>query len=170
MHEEGVVRERHLLGVDRPFAVAAQHPAVVGIGIGRPVFGIDEIGPFERATLIVFHTCAAHEAGVEFVPFGMGDHEVVVRGVHPLGERVGHGLRQRIGMRRPRHHHFGTRRALVLLDRDQIGETLQRVARSGLHREDRTPRVADELFEHALLVVLRLVLKAGDDRTPIRSQ
>ena len=92
----------------------------------------------------------------------MGDDEVVIRGVHPLGERVGHGLRQCVGVRGPRHDHLGTLLGLVLFDRDQVGEALQRVARGGLHREDGAARIADELLQHPLLVVFGLVVELGE--------
>ena len=61
----------------------------------------------------------------------------------------------------------------MLLDGDQVGETLQRVARRGLHREDRTARVADELLQHAFLVILGFVLKLCErsyaDHVAVRS-
>ena len=88
VHEAGVVRERHLLRIDRPCAVARQHLAVIGVRIGGPVLGVDEVGAFEGLALGLFDARRAHELRVQFVPFGVGDDEIVVRGVHPLGERV----------------------------------------------------------------------------------
>ena len=103
----------------------------------------------------------------------MGDHEIVVRGVHPLGERVRYGLRQGVGMRGPGHHDLRTCRGLVLLDGDQVGEALQRVARRGLHREDRASRVADKLLQDTLFVVFGLVVEPGErayaDHVAVRS-
>ena len=78
--------ERHLFGVHRPAPVAAEHLPVIGVGIGRPVLGIDEIRPFERFALVVFDAGIADELRGKLVAFGMGDDEVVAGGVHPLGE------------------------------------------------------------------------------------
>ena len=131
------------------------------VAVGGPVLGIDEVGTLEGLALVVLHAGIAHKLLGQLVALGMGNDEVVVRGIHPLGKRVGHSLRQGFGVGSPGQNHLRTLHRLVLLDRDQVGKALQGVARSGLHREDGTTRVADKLLEDALLVVLLLVLELG---------
>ena len=92
----------------------------------------------------------------------MGDDEIIVGGVHPLGERIGHSLRQRAGMRRPGHHYFRTGFSLELLDGYEVGEALERMACGGLHAEHGASGVFYELLDHPLLIVLFFVLKSGE--------
>ena len=162
MHEEGIVGESHFLGVDSPGTVGGEHFAIVGVSVGRPVFGIDEIGAFESLELVVLHAGLAHELGSELVAMRVGDDEVVVRSVHPLGKRVGHGLGQCLGVGSPAEHNLGALHSLVLLDGDEVGEALQGVAGGSLHGEHGAAGVADELVDYPLLVVLSLVLKTGE--------
>ena len=140
VHEVGVMGERHLFGVDRPAPVAAEHLSVIR-GRHRPPSSWHRRNRPLRAPLRWSYSTRAlpTNCGGELVAFGMGDDEVVARGVHPLGERVGHGLRQGVGVRCPGHHDLRALRGLVLLDGDQVGEALQRVPRGGLHREDGRP-------------------------------
>ena len=97
VHEIAVVGPRHVLGVDGPTAVVADNLSIVlrtGHARATPVLGIDEMGAFQGLALVVFHASVAHEFRVEFITLGMGDDQVHVGGVHPLGKRVGHRLRQ----------------------------------------------------------------------------
>ena len=43
MHEVGIVREGHLLGINRPRAIHVDYLPVVRVSVGRPVLGIDEV-------------------------------------------------------------------------------------------------------------------------------
>ncbi len=92
----------------------------------------------------------------------MGNYKLIVCGVHPFRERVGDGLWQGLGVWGPCHHHLGAFLGLVFLDGDKVGETLQRMARGGLHGEDRAPGVFDELADYALLIILGLVFETGE--------
>ena len=60
----------------------------------------------------------------QFISFGMSDDKFVIGGVHPFGKGVGDSLRQRTGMRRPRHNHFRTCRFLIFFNSNQVGKTL----------------------------------------------
>ena len=186
MHEEGVVGDSHLAVADGPggiVVVVAQHLAVVvrtSDTRTAPVLGIDEVGSFESLHLVVFHAGIAHELGVEFIPFGMSDHEIDVGCIHPFSEGVGHCLWESTGVWRPREHHLGTLvgraldgfaakkwigldegAVLVLLDCDEVGKCLQRVHSGTLHEEDRASAVLDELLENLLLIVVLARLETG---------
>lgn len=63
-HEVGIVGQRHLFRVDGPTAVRVENLAVVGIGIGCPVLGVDEVRAFERFLLVIFYASVADEARV----------------------------------------------------------------------------------------------------------
>ena len=182
-----MVGHGHLAVGDGPVGivvVVAQHLSVV-FGTGHagatPVFAIDEVGSLEGAHLVVLHTGIAHKLGVEFVAFGMSDHEINVGGVHPLGKGVGYGLRECFGVWSPREHHLGTTvgcalnrlsakegvrldvgLVLILLDGDEVGKSLKGMHGGTLHEEHRTAAVLDELLEYLLFVVVLAALEAGE--------
>ena len=187
MHEEALIGDGHLAVADGPggiVVVVTEHLAVV-FGTGHtwatPVLGIDEVGTFEGSHLVVFNTGIADEQRVEFVALGMCHHEVHISSIHPFSERVRHGLWERSGMRSPRKHHLGTLvgrtldgiaakerigfdegLVLVLLDSDEVGESLQRVHGGTLHEEDGTTAVLDELLEDLLLIIILARLETGE--------
>ena len=86
VHEEGIVGQGHLFSVNHPSTVCGEHFAIVGVGIGTPILGIDEVGAFKGFTLVIFDLCLSYEFRGELIAMGMGYHEVIVRGVHPFGE------------------------------------------------------------------------------------
>ena len=163
-----------MLGVDRPRHVLRGDLAIVG-GIGhagvRPVLGVDEVGALEGFPLIILHVGSGHKLGVELVALGMGDDEVDVGRQHPLGEGVGHGLRQGLGVGGPGEDDLGARNCGsaaahrtggILLDGDEVGEGLERMDRGGLHGEDRPSAVAYELLDDGLGIVVVAVGEAGE--------
>ena len=162
MHEVGIVGQRHLFRVDGPTAVRVENLAVVGIGIGCPVLGVDEVRAFERYLMVIFYASVADEARVQFVAFRVGDDKLVVRRIHPFGETVRHGLRQGFRMWCPSHDDFRTGSLLILLDRDQVGKTLQRMAGSRFHAEYRTAGVLDELVQYLFVVIIFLAFETGE--------
>ena len=111
--------------------------------------------------MVVLHTGVTHELRIEFIAFGMRHNEIHVCGVHPLGETVGYGLRQRLGMRSPREHHLGARRPFVLFDGNQIGKALQRMYRGALHKEHRLAGVTDKLVQYLFLIIVLTAFEGG---------
>ncbi len=154
-----MIRQRHFLRIHRPRTIGRQNFAVVQIPVGSPVFGIDEIGPSIGLFAIVFHRGITDKLLVEFIPFGMGNNELIIGSVHPLGKRVRNRLRQCAGMRRPREYHFRPGSLLEFLDRDKVGETLQRMPCRRLHADDRFPRITDELFQNDFVIIIDLVVE-----------
>ena len=165
MHEACIIRNGHLTCADRPAHIHAEDLAVILWACNAraaPVLRIDEVGSLEGLHLVILHTRITHKLRVELITLRVGDDEIDIRGIHPLGKRVGHGLRQSLRMRRPRHNHLRTLALLVLLDGDQVGETLQRMHRSALHEEDGTSRILYELVEYLLIVIILAALEAGE--------
>ena len=153
-----------MLGVDGPAHVARDDLAIVGrIGDARaaPVLGIDEVGTLESFLLVVFHTGVAHEQRVEFVAFRVGDDEVYIGSTHPLGKRVGDGLRQRTAMGSPREHHFRTGNGLVFLNRDKVGKGLKRVHGGRFHRHNGLSAVLHKLLHDGFGIVVVAVGESG---------
>ena len=165
MHEAAVVGDGHVGGVDCPRHVARDDFAVVGRAGdagAAPVFGVDEVGALKGFHLVVLDARSAGEGWVKLVALGMGYDEVYVGGVHPLRERVGHGLRQGAAVGRPREHHLRARLCLVLLYGDEVGEGLQGVHGGRFHGEDGASAVTYELVEHGFGVVVFAVGQAGE--------
>ena len=92
----------------------------------------------------------------------MGDDEIHIGGIHPLGERVRHSLRQRTRMRSPGQDHLRTRHAFIFIDRYEVGEGLAWMDRGRFEADDRFAGIFDELPENGLVVVEGLVLQAGE--------
>ena len=165
MHEAGVVGPRHVLSIYRPRHILREDLTVVGslrdTG-AAPVLSIDEVGTFESLALVVLHACIADEFRVEFVTLGMGDDQVHVGGIHPLSKRIGHSLRQCLGVRRPGENDLG---ALALMpmffDRDEVGKSLQGMYGSRLHSKDRATTVLDKLLHDGLGIVVVAVTETS---------
>ena len=67
VHEVGIVGNGHLALAYCPGAVFAQYLSVVVAFIGRPVLGIDKIGPFKKLSSgHILRGRLSYELGVEF--------------------------------------------------------------------------------------------------------
>ena len=91
----------------------------------------------------------------------MGDHEIVISGIHPFGKRIGNSLWQWTGMRSPSHDDFRACGLFVFFNGNQIGKTLQRMPRSCFHREYRTSGILNKLIEDGLLIVKLTIFETG---------
>ena len=101
------------------------------------------------------------KSGSQSVAFGMRDRKIHVRGIHPLAKRIGYRLGQRLEMRHPRKHHLGARLGLVFLNRDAVGQRLQRVARGRFEVHNRHTGILPEFVDHNFLVISLTVFQLG---------
>ena len=149
-----------MLGVYRPRHVLGGYLTIVGrIGDAgvRPVLGVDEVSTLEGFLLVVLHAGIPHELRVELVSFWVSDDEIHVSGIHPLGKRVGHSLRQCTAVGSPGQHDLWPFYLFILLDGNEIGKGLQGMHGGRLHSEDGLAAVLDELLKHGLGIVVLAV-------------
>ena len=112
--------------------------------------------------MVVFHTGVTHELGVELIALRMGDDEIDISSIHPLGKGVGHSLWQGTAMGSPSEDDLGfSLTSPKLLDGDEVGEGLQGVHRGCLHGEDGLTAVFDKLVEHRLGIVILTIGESG---------
>ena len=89
MHEVSVVSHGHVALVHDPAHVLAEDLSVIGWichAWAAPVLRIDEVGSLKGFHLVVLDFGVSDEFGIKLIALWMGDHEVHVRRVHPLGE------------------------------------------------------------------------------------
>ena len=86
VHEECIVGQGHLFGVNRPVTVGAENLSVVFPAVCRPVLRIYEIRSFKGLALVLFDPCATGKCWIKLITMRMSDHEFIVGHVDALGE------------------------------------------------------------------------------------
>ena len=166
MHEISVIRKRHFLSVYGPATICADYLSVIRIFISGPVLCVNEIRSFKSLLLIVFHFSVAYESRIKLITFRMSDNKLIICSVHPFGKAVWNGLRQWFRMRSPSHDYLRTSCFLIFLYRDQVGETLQRMACRRFHAKYRPAGMLDELTQYLFVIIIFFILKACERTDP----